>query len=92
MEEEIKRSKSCEKMVAVSPVKGRFFSSFFSPLIRMGRYFGFSVANLREGKFGTRGREEWHILGFIWYLFSFFFHLSFYMRYYIKLIILVYVQ
>lgn len=52
-------------MVAVSPVKGRFFLFFFFPLDPNGKVFWFSVANLREEKFGTRGREEWRILGFI---------------------------
>lgn len=46
---------------------------FFFLLIRMERYFGFSIANLREEKFGTREKEGWHI----WRLFDDFLFLFF---------------
>lgn len=72
-------------MVAVSPVKGRFFFFFFFPLDPNGQVLWF----LRR-KFD--GGEIWDKRsGAYWGLFDNFFFLSFYMRYYIKLIILVYV-
>lgn len=54
----------------------------------MGRYFGFSVANLMEGKFGTRGVA--HIGVYLIIFFSFILHEILYKAYHLGLCVITF--